>query len=132
MAIGKEQKMDEKDLINYWNQKRSQIISSQLGATIFLSVLILGSIYKDLNTLDSKTKYLIAVIAAITGLLAISGQTFIIREGHATVVSLKKLSQMSPLAKSIADMERYVIWSGVFINALALGAFWILLVKLFG
>ena len=132
MAIGKEQKMDEKDLINYWNQKRSQIISSQLGATIFLSVLILGSIYKDLNTLDSKTKYLIAVIAAITGLLAISGQTFIIREGHATVVSLKKLSQMSPLAKSIAEMERYVIWSGVFINALALGAFWILLVKLFG
>jgi hypothetical protein len=124
--------MDEKDLINYWNQKRSQIISSQLGATIFLSVLIMGSIYKDLNTLDSKTKYLIAIIAAITGLLAISGQTFIIREGHATVVSLKKLSQMSPLAKSIADMERYVIWSGVFINALALGAFWILLVKLFG
>ena len=124
--------MDEKDLINYWNQKRSQIISSQLGATIFLSVLILGSIYKDLNTLDSKTKYLIAIIAAITGLLAISGQTFIIREGHATVVSLKKLSQMSPLAKSISDMERYVVWSGVFINALALGAFWILLVKLFG
>ena len=124
--------MDEKDLINYWNQKRSQIISSQLGATIFLSVLILGSIYKDLNTLDSKTKYLIAIISAITGLLAISGQTFIIREGHATVVSLKKLSQISPLAKSIADMERYVIWSGVFINALALGAFWILLVKLFG
>lgn len=123
--------MDERDLINYWNQKRNQIISSQLGATIFLSVLVLGSLYKDLNSLDMKTKSFIAIITGIVGLLSVSGQTFIIREGHATVLSLRKLPQLSPLAKTISDMERFVIWSGVFINGLGLCAFWILLIKLF-
>lgn len=124
--------MDEKDLIKYWNQKRSQLINSQLGPTVLFSVVLWIASSRDLGTLDTKTKALIAIVTGVIGLVSIVGQAFILREAHATVVSLKKLdAKLSPLAKSIAESERLVAWSGVLLFLISGAAYWVLLSKLF-
>jgi hypothetical protein len=123
--------MDEKDFLTHWNQKRSQLIQSQIGPTLYFGILISAAMSHNLKDLDTRTKVFIALITGVIGLLTVLGQVAIIREGHATVVSLLKLEKKSLLANSIADSERLVIWSGVMVNILGAVAYGTLLWILF-
>lgn len=122
--------MEEKEILRFWNQKRAQIISTQMGPTIFLAVLVFVSMTHDVKGLSNNTKAFVVVITAIVGILAIINQIAIIREGHALVISMRKLPNLSPLGKSVADSERFIVWTGVLINFLGLVA-WGMLLRLF-
>ncbi len=91
--------MNEKDLINLWNEKRSQIITAQIAPTLMLiGVFVLAGFDKFAAASDG-AKYLAVGVAAVTGILAIISQYAAVREGEALVEDLSKIASKSALGK---------------------------------
>ena len=121
--------MNEKDLIELWNEKRSQIIMAQIApALVLIGVFVLAGFDKFASANDG-AKYLAIGVAAVTGILAIISQYAAVREGEALVDDLAKISSKSALGKKIAESRGLlslsaiaIVGSGVAIFALVVWA----------
>jgi len=115
--------MNEKDLLELWNTKRSQIIHAQIAPTLMLiSVFVLAAYGKFAMATDA-TKYLVIGVAAATGILAIISQYAAIREAESLIADLKKISKPTKLSKKIADSGELLTLSAVAVVGLGLAVF---------
>jgi len=115
--------MNEKDLLELWNTKRSQIINAQIAPTILLISVFVLAAYGKFATATDATKYLTIVVAAATGILAIISQYAAIREAESLIGDLKKISKPTKLSKKISDSGELLKLSAVAVVGLGLAVF---------
>jgi hypothetical protein len=115
--------MDEKGLLEFWNTKRSQIISAQMAPSLMLiGVFALAALGKFEMASDA-TKYLTLGVAAATGILAIISQYAAIREAESLILDLKRLEKSSELAKKIASSRHLLSLSAIAVVGLGVAVF---------
>jgi hypothetical protein len=115
--------MDEDDLLELWNTKRSQVIAAQVAPTLMLiGVFVLAAFGKFADASDA-TKYLTIGVAAATGFLAIVSQYATIREAESLIVDLKRIDKPSELSKKISDSRHLLSLSAIAIVGLGLAVF---------
>jgi low affinity Fe/Cu permease len=115
--------MDEKNLLDLWNTKRTQIINAQMAPSLMLiGVFVLAAFGKFEGASDA-TKYLTIGVAAATGILAIISQYAAIREAEALLVDLKRLKSSSELAKKVAESRGLLSLSAIAIVGLGIAIF---------
>ena len=95
--------MNEKDLLQLWNTKRTQIINAQIAPTLLLIGVFVLAAFGKFEMANDATKYLTIGVAAATGILAIISQYAAIREAEALIADLKKVDKPSKLSKKISD-----------------------------
>ena len=115
--------MDEKNLIDLWNTKRTQIISAQMAPSLMLIGVFVLAAFGKFDGASDATKYLTIGVAAATGILAIISQYAAIREGEALLVDLKRLKSSSELAKKIAESRGLLSLSAIAIVGLGIAIF---------
>jgi len=115
--------MDEEDLLELWNTKRSQVITAQIAPTLMLiGVFVLATFGKFENASDG-AKYLTIGVAAATGILAIISQYATIREAEVLLIDLKRLENPSELSKRVALSRGLLSMSAIAIVGLGIGVF---------
>ena len=115
--------MDEKNLIDLWNTKRTQIISAQMAPSLMLIGVFVLAAFGKFDGASDATKYLTIGVAAATGILAIISQDAAIREAEALLVDLKRLKSSSELAKKIAESRGLLSLSAIAIVGLGIAIF---------
>lgn len=115
--------MDEKRLLQLWNEKRTQIIFAQLGPTaVLIAVFVLAAQGTFADASDA-ARYLAVGVAAVTGLLAIISQYAAIREGQALVEDLGRVEGPSALARTIAGSGSYLSLMKAVVTVLSIVVF---------
>ncbi|CAB4760588.1 unannotated protein [freshwater metagenome] len=115
--------MNEKDLLELWNTKRSQIINAQIAPTLMLISVFVLAAYGKFDMATDATKYLVIGVAAATGILAIISQYAAIREAESLIGDLKKISKPTKLSKKIADSGELLQLSAVAVVGLGIAVF---------
>jgi len=115
--------MDEKNLIDLWNTKRTQIISAQMAPSLMLIGVFVLAAFGKFDGASDATKYLTIGVAAATGILAIISQYAAIREGEALLVDLKRLKSSSELTKKVAESRSLLSLSAIAIVGLGIAIF---------
>jgi len=115
--------MNEKDLIELWNAKRSQIIMAQIAPSfVLIAVFVLAGFDKFAMASDG-TKYFVLGVTAVTGILAIISQYAAVREGEALVEDLTKAAGKSALGKKISESRGLLSISASAITGFGIATF---------
>ena len=115
--------MNEKDLLQLWNAKRTQIINAQIAPTLLLIGVFVLAAFGKFEMANDATKYLTIGVAAATGILAIISQYAAIREAEALIAVLKKVDKPSKLSKKISDSGDLLKLSAVAVVGLGVAVF---------
>ena len=115
--------MEEDDLLELWNTKRSQIIKAQKAPNFMLIGIFVLAALGVFETASDPAKYLAIGVAAATGILAIITQYATIREAEVLLIDLKRLENPSELSKKIADSRHLLSLSAIAIVGLGIGVF---------
>jgi hypothetical protein len=115
--------MNEKDLLQLWNAKRTQIINAQIAPTLLLIGVFVLAAFGKFEMANDATKYLTIGVAAATGILAIISQYAAIREAEALIADLKKVDKPSKLSKKISDSGDLLKLSAVAVVGLGVAVF---------
>jgi len=115
--------MDEKNLLELWNTKRTQIISAQMAPSLMLIGIFVLAAFGKFDGASDGAKYLTIGVAAATGILAIISQYATIREAEALIVDLNRVTNPSELAKKIASSRGLVSLFAIAIVGLGLAVF---------
>ena len=115
--------MDEKNLLDLWNTKRTQIINAQMAPSLMLIGVFVLAAFGKFDGGSDATKYLTIGVAAATGILAIISQYAAIREGEALLVDLKRLKSSSELTKKVAESRSLLSLSAIAIVGLGIAIF---------
>jgi low affinity Fe/Cu permease len=115
--------MDEKNLLDLWNTKRSQIISAQMAPSLMLIGIFVLAAFGKFDGATDATKYLAIGVAAATGILAMITQYATIREAEALIVDLNRVTNPSELAKKIASSRGLVSLFAIAIVGLGIAVF---------
>ena len=94
--------MDEQELLDLWNAKRSQLISAQMGPTLMLIAILVLAALGAFNDASDSVKYLAIGIAAATGMLEMITQYATICENQSLFADLQTLDQPSALSLKIS------------------------------
>jgi len=124
--------MDEKNLLELWNTKRSQIISAQMAPTLMLIGVFVLAAFGKFDGASSGAKYLVIGVAAAAGILAIITQYATIREAEALIVDLKRVANPSELSKKVADSRGLVSLFAIAIVALGIAVFALVVLAVLG
>jgi hypothetical protein len=112
--------MDEKVLLQLWNDKRMQIIVAQIApALVLIAVFVLAAQGTFAEASDS-ARFLTIAVAAITGLLAIISQVAVIREADALLLDLARVQNGTELSKKIASSKNFLTLTMVAVVGLGL------------
>ena len=115
--------MKAHDLIELWNQKRSQIIQAQVApALVLIGIFVLAAIGAFENASDG-AKYLTIGVAGATGILAIISQYAAVREGEALLTDIRAASEQNALTKKIADSRGLLSLSAIAIVGIGIATF---------
>ena len=112
--------MNEKDLIELWNDKRRQIISAQMPSVIALAVI---TVMAMLGYFDSEYDYGIsfaAIFLVSVGALSLVNQLAVIREGQMIIKDLQAVPNPSALATRIAASGSYLVYTRALMIAFSL------------
>ena len=115
--------MDEKNLLELWNTKRTQIISAQMAPTLMLIGIFVLAAFGKFDGATDGAKYLTIGVAAATGILAMITQYAAVREAEALIVDLNRVTNPSELAKKIAQSRGLVSLFAIAIVGLGLAVF---------
>jgi hypothetical protein len=115
--------MNEKDLLQLWNAKRTQIINAQIAPTLLLIGVFVLAAFGKFEMANDATKYLTIGVAAATGILAIISQYAAIREAEALIADLKKVDKPSKLSKKISDSGDLLKLSALAVVGLGMAVF---------
>lgn len=115
--------MNEKDLLQLWNIKRTQIINAQIAPTLMLIGVFVLAAYGKFEMATDATKYLTIGVVAATGILAIISQFAAIREAEALIGDLNKVDKPSKLSKKISDSGDLLKLSALAVVGLGLAVF---------
>ena len=112
--------VNEKDLIELWNDKRRQIISAQMPSVIALAVI---TVMGMLGYFDSDYTYGIsfaAIFLVSVGALSLLNQLAVIREGQMIIQDLQAVPNPSALATKIAASGSYLVYTRALMIAFSL------------
>ena len=115
--------MQEAQLLELWNTKRTQIINAQKGPNFMLIGIFVLAAFGKFDSANDATKYLVVGVAAATGILAIISQYATIREAEALLVDLNRIEKPSELTKKIAASRHLLSLSAIAIVGLGLAVF---------
>jgi len=115
--------MDEKNLLELWNTKRSQVIHAQIAPTLMLIGVFVVAAFGKFETATDGAKYLAIGVAAATGILAIISQYATIREAEVLLIDLKRIENSSELSKRIAQSRGFLSMSAIAIVGLGIAVF---------
>ena len=115
--------MNEKALLELWNQKRSQIITAQMAPTLVLISILVVSVLGYFAGASDSAKILAIGVAAATGILAVISQYAAIREAKALIADINKIDEPSALAKKIGESDAFLALTAIAIVALSLAIF---------
>ena len=115
--------MEEDDLLELWNTKRSQVIHAQIAPTLMLIGVFVVAAFGKFETASDGAKYLAIGVAAATGILAIISQYATIREAEVLLIDLKRLENSSELSKRIAQSRGLLSMSAIAIVGLGIAVF---------
>jgi cytochrome c biogenesis factor len=115
--------MNEKALLELWNEKRAQIITAQMAPTLVLIAILVVSALGYFADASDSAKVLAIGVAAATGILAVISQYAAIREAKALIADINKVDKPSALAKKIGESEVFLALTAIAIVALSLAIF---------
>ena len=115
--------MEEDDLLELWNTKRSQVIHAQIAPTLMLIGVFVVAAFGKFETATDGAKYLAIGVAAATGILAIISQYATIREAEVLLIDLKRLENSSELSKRLAQSRGFLSMSAIAIVGLGIAVF---------
>jgi hypothetical protein len=115
--------MEEDDLLELWNTKRSQVIHAQIAPTLMLIGIFVVAAFGKFETASDGAKYLVIGVAAATGILAIISQYATIREAEVLLIDLKRVENPSELSKRIALSRGLLSMSAIAIVGLGIAVF---------
>lgn len=116
-------KMDEKNLLKLWNEKRMQIIIAQIApALVLVAVFVLAAQGTFADASDG-ARYLTIAVAAVTGFLAIISQYAAIREAEALLQDMSRVKDPSMLTKKIASSRDFLSLTAIAVIGLGLAVF---------
>ena len=121
--IFKGENMNEKELLQLWNTKRTHIINAQIAPTLLLIGVFVLAAYGKFEMATDATKYLTVGVVAATGILAIISQYAAIREAEALIADLKKVDKPSKLSKKISDSGELLKLSALAVVGLGVAVF---------
>jgi hypothetical protein len=109
--------MDEKELINLWNQQRAIRVKSQLAPTVLLSaVLALAATGNLNNNTDSTLELFVIGLVASGGVFSVTAMLAAIEDSLSVIKALKKLKSVSAVGVSIiGSAARLKILGGLFV-----------------
>ena len=122
----------EKDLLSAWNQQRAQRISSQLGPTVLLAVVLALTTTGKLNyksPLDLKA-FAIGLVAA-GGVFSVSGMLASIKDSRALTRAIFEADDVSQMGLSVSTNSNNLLFTGFFFVSLSLFNFVVLALFLF-
>ena len=122
-AVIRRETMDQDDLLELWNTKRSQIINAQIAPTLMLTGVFVLAALGIFETATDAAKYLTIGVAAATGILAIISQYATIREAEVLLIDLKRVEKPSELTKRISDSRGFLSLFAIAIVGLGIGVF---------
>ena len=100
--------MDQKELLDLWNTKRSQIIMAQLSPALVLTALFVTAAFGKFETASDAARYLAIGVAAVTGILAVVTQYATILEAEALLIDLNRLENKTALTAKIAESRSFL------------------------
>jgi hypothetical protein len=115
--------MEEDDLLELWNTKRSPVIHAQIAPTLMLIGVFVVAAFGKFETASDGAKYLAIGVAAATGILAIISQYAAIREAEVLLIDLKRIENSSELSKRIAQSRGLLSLSAIAIVGLGIAIF---------
>ena len=118
-----ENTMDEKNLLDLWNTKRSQIIRAQMAPNLMLIGIFVLAAFGKFDGASDGAKYLTIGVAATTGILSMITQYATIREAEALMVDLNRLEKSSELAKKVGGSRGLLSLSAIAIVGLGIAVF---------
>ena len=118
-----ENTMDEKNLLDLWNTKRTQIIKAQMAPNLMLIGIFVLAAFGKFDGASDAAKYVAIGVAATTGILAMITQYATIREAEALIVDLNRVTNPSELSKKIASSRGLVSLFAIAIVGLGLAVF---------
>jgi len=109
--------MDEKELINIWNQQRAIRVKSQLAPTVLLSAVLALAATGNLNkNTDLTLKLFVIGLVASGGVFSVTAMLAAIEDSLSVVKALKKLKSVSAVGASIiGSAARLKILGGLFV-----------------
>jgi hypothetical protein len=126
------EKMNEKDLLQLWNDKRSQIISAQMAPSLVLIGILVIAGFGQFDGATDAVKYLAIAVAAATGILAVISQYAAIREASALVADIAKLSGKGALATKVGESGKFLSLTAAIIVALSATIFALVVTAVLG
>ena len=118
-----ENTMDEKNLLDLWNTKRTQIIKAQMAPNLMLIGIFVLAAFGKFDGATDGAKYLTIGVAATTGILSMITQYATIREAEALMVDLNRLEKSSELAKKVGGSRGLLSLSAIAIVGLGIAVF---------
>jgi len=103
--------VNEKDLIELWNDKRRQIISAQMPAVVALAVITVMAMLGYFDGEYTYGKSFAALFLVSVGALSVVNQLAVIREGQMIVQDLQAVDNPSALATKIAASSSYLVYT---------------------
>jgi len=100
--------MNEKDLVETWNDMRKQIIQAQFQSVIALSVVTVLSVMGYFSDVSTTVALLALAFLVTVGSLGVLNQFAIIREAKALVEDLKGHSAQGAMGKTISGSGSYL------------------------
>ena len=109
--------MDEKELINIWNQQRGIRVKSQLAPTVLLSAVLALAATGNLDNYTCSTLKLFVIgLVASGGVFSVTAMLAAIEDSLSVVKALKKLKSVSAVgAGIIGSAVRLKILGGLFV-----------------
>jgi len=101
--------MSEKDLVELWNSKRSQLTKSQFSSVVSLAVLAALALLGNLESASVEARIFAAVFLVSVGALSVLTQFAVIREARAIVAELSKIKNLGAVASSISKSDRFLV-----------------------
>ena len=103
--------MTEKDLVQLWNDKRTQLIRVQFHSVIALGVLVVLALMGFAESASQAAVNFGLIFLVTVGALGILAQFAIIREAHSVVEELGALANLGAVAKNISQSGRFLALS---------------------
>ena len=105
--------MNEKDLVELWNDKRRQIISAQMPSVIALAVITVMAMMGYFDGEYSYAQSFAAIFLVTVGSLSVLNQLAVIREAQTIVKDLEAVDNPGALARTIASSGSYLIYTRI-------------------
>jgi hypothetical protein len=113
--------MNEKNLVELWNDKRRQLISAQLPSVIALAVITVMAMMGYFDSASGYAPTFAALFLVTVGSLSVLTQFAVIREAQSVVKDLQAIDNPGAVAQMIASSGSYLVYTRVLMVVFSLG-----------